>query len=67
MDILRSEGLVQAVSGRGTFVRSQPDSAGNASPMPAEYDVLVRRVEALDKTVKELSDRLTRLETARNA
>jgi hypothetical protein len=33
--------------------------------MPAEYDVLVRRVEALDKTVKELSDRLSRLETAR--
>ncbi|UNM10411.1 winged helix-turn-helix transcriptional regulator [Streptomyces formicae] len=67
MDILRSEGLVQAVSGRGTFVRSRPDSTSSASLMPAEYDVLVSRVEYLDTAVKELSDRLARLETERNA
>lgn len=57
--MLKDEGVVSSVHGRGTFVREGGEPARPAVPAVAE---LAERVAELDATVQALSARLDRLE-----
>ncbi|WP_333768206.1 GntR family transcriptional regulator [Streptomyces sp. IBSBF 2435] len=57
--VLRDGGYVASTPGRGTFVREAQQEATPAAPTVAD---LADRVTALDTTVRELTERLERLE-----
>jgi len=60
--MLKDEGVVSSIHGRGTFVREQGESQVLAE---AEVTELADRVARLDATVQALSERLDRLEGSR--
>ncbi len=60
IDILRSEGLVFASPGRGTFVRSDAKPTSD-SPSP-EYLALTAHLSELDAQMQEMTDRVDKLE-----
>jgi GntR family transcriptional regulator len=61
IDALRSEGLIYASPGRGTFVRATPASSGASSPSP-EYLALNEHLSELDTQMREMADRVDKLE-----
>jgi DNA-binding GntR family transcriptional regulator len=63
--LLRSEGLVYAVPGRGSFVRhqvSRTEAATDDSSHTAEYQVVRRELESIAAELRRLGDRVTQLE-----
>jgi len=63
--LLRSEGLVYAVPGRGSFVRQQVSRTGAATddaPHTTEYQVVRRELASIAAELQRLGDRVTQLE-----
>jgi GntR family transcriptional regulator len=59
--MLREEGLTVSTPGRGTYVRTElPADVGE---VPPQCVALAEQVNALEVTVRELSERLERLES----
>jgi GntR family transcriptional regulator len=56
---LRDEGLIVSWQGRGTFVR---DRADDREPQN-EFDAVMRRLDGMHDEMKQLDERLTRLES----
>jgi DNA-binding GntR family transcriptional regulator len=61
IDMLRSEGLIYASPGRGTFVRADAGSSDADSPSP-EYLAITEHLNELDTQMREMADRVDRLE-----
>src|SRR5262252_2828472 len=61
IDMLRSEGLIYASPGRGTFVRADAGSSEAGSPSP-EYLAITEHLGELDTQMREMADRVDKLE-----
>lgn len=61
IDMLRNAGLVYTSPGRGTFVRTDAESAGGSSPSP-EYLQISEHLNELDAQMQEIADRVGKLE-----
>ncbi|GEM_PF-3307921 len=56
---LRDEGLIVSWQGRGTFVRDRADG----QPPGSEFEAVMRRLDGVYDEMKQLDERLTRLES----
>ena len=61
VEMLRNAGLVYTSPGRGTFVRTDAESADGSSPSP-EYLEISEHLSELDAQMREMADRVDRLE-----
>jgi GntR family transcriptional regulator len=62
--LLRTEGLVYSVQGRGTFVRTDLDVDSMDTPTPSpDFVRLMRRLDDLADEVRRIDERLTRIES----
>jgi DNA-binding GntR family transcriptional regulator len=59
VEVLRKEGFAEPIQGVGTFARTPPPDSGH-SP---EYAELMRQIAAVSEEVRQLAERVERLET----
>lgn len=64
LSVLRAEGLVYSIQGRGTFVRSDVDVSTIGDSSPADVGTLLRRVDELTAEVRQLDERVSDIESA---
>jgi len=62
IDMLRSEGLIYASPGRGTFVRADAGSSDAGSSPSPEYLEISEHLSELDTQMREMTDRVDKLE-----
>ncbi len=63
--VLRTEGLIYSIPGRGSFVRQPPNQVGPVTEDAAsrqEFERLARQLEAMSDELRHLSDRVNQLE-----
>jgi DNA-binding transcriptional regulator YhcF (GntR family) len=68
--VLRDEGLIYGVPGRGSFVRhqlSQADPASEDEARGPEYEAMIRQLDALSDELRRLADRVSQLEKQADA
>jgi DNA-binding GntR family transcriptional regulator len=59
---LADEGLLVAQQGRGVFVRSTITGLSSPATQPADFEMVMRQLNAVMQDVQQLGDRLSRLE-----
>jgi DNA-binding GntR family transcriptional regulator len=62
IEILKTEGLVEAYGNRGTFVHD-PSRAPEQPEGSPEFIAITRHLESLDEAVRSMAERLQELET----
>lgn len=66
--VLKSEGLVYSVTGRGTFLRARP-SENDQAPAPEatgptpEFVAIMQQLDAMNRELRGLSDRVSEIES----
>src|SRR5687768_3677037 len=68
--VLRDEGLIYGVPGRGSYVRSEVSQAGPAAEGEAhspEYVAILHQLGAMTDELQRIADRVTQLEQAQGS